>query len=249
MSAGFNHIDVGECKKQSVSAGFTPDVLTDTTADLAVALILSAARRVVESAAAVKSGEWTSWKPMWMTGKDVHHSRVGIVGLGSIGAAIARRMLGFSCTIQYTGASGPKPDVAEPLGAAYVDMDTLLSSSDFVVLACALTPETKHLINAAALGKMRSDAVLVNIARGEVVQQDALVAALKEGGILAAGLDVTSPEPLPVDHPLLSLPNCVVLPHIGSASVPTRELIASMAADNILAGLAGKPLPFAVPGS
>lgn len=249
MSAGYNHIDIDECKKQSISVGFTPDVLTDTTADLAVALVLAAARRVVESANAVKAGEWTSWKPMWMTGKDVHHSKVGIVGLGSIGAAIARRMRGFGCSIQYTGASGPKPAVAEPLAAEYVDMDMLLSSSDFVILACALTPQTKHLVNAEALGKMKNDAVLVNIARGDVVEQDALVAALQEGSILAAGLDVTSPEPLAVDHPLLSLPNCVVLPHIGSASVPTRELIANMAADNVLAGLAGKQLPFPVPGT
>ncbi len=249
MSAGYNHVDIDECKKNSISVGFTPDVLTDTTADLAVALVLSAARRVVESAAAVKAGEWTSWKPMWMTGKDVHHSKVGIIGLGSIGAAIARRMTGFGCSIQYTGGSGPKPAVAEPLGAEYMELDALLASSDFVILACALTPQTKHLIDAAALSKMKRDAVLVNIARGDVVQQDALVQALKEGTILAAGLDVTTPEPLPTDHPLLALPNCVVLPHIGSASVPTRELIANMAADNILAGLQSKPLPFPVPGT
>jgi lactate dehydrogenase-like 2-hydroxyacid dehydrogenase len=249
MSAGYNHVDITQCKEKKISVGYTPDVLTDTTADLAVALVLSAARRVVEAATAVKEGQWTSWKPMWMTGKDVHHSKVGIVGLGSIGSAIAKRLVGFGCTIQYTGSSGPKPGVAGPLGAEFVDLDTLLSSSDFVILACALTPDTEHLINASTLKRMKSDAVLVNIARGGVVDQEALIEALKNGTILAAGLDVTTPEPLAVDHPLLALPNCVILPHIGSASVPTRELIANMAADNLLAGLQGKALPFPVPGT
>lgn len=249
MSAGYNHIDVDQCNASGVAVGYTPDVLSETTADLAVALALSAARRMVEAADAVKAGKWTSWKPMWLTGKDVFGSTVGIVGLGSIGAAIARRLKGFGCTLQYTGGSGPKPSVADPLGATHTDLDTLLSTSDFVILSCALTPATRHLIDEAALGKMKSDAVLVNIARGEVVDQDALVKVLQEGGIYAAGLDVTTPEPLDAGHPLLSLPNAVVLPHIGSASHDTRMLIANMAADNIIAGVAGQALPHPVPAS
>ncbi|KAA0153131.1 hypothetical protein FNF29_03319 [Cafeteria roenbergensis] len=250
MSVGYNHIDVEWCKAHGVAVGYTPDVLTETTADLAVALLLATARRIPEAANAVKAGEWTTWKPMWLTGKDVFGSTVGIVGLGRIGAAIARRLRGFGCAIRYTGASGPKPDLAGPVEAEFRDMDALLGESDFVVVACALVPATRGLIGAAQLRAMKSDAVLVNISRGEVVDQDALIEALRAGDIGAAGLDVTTPEPLPASSPLLSMPNVVVLPHIGSASVRTRELIAKMAAQNLQAGVQGAAaLPFPVPGT
>ena len=249
MSVGFDHIDIEECKSRGIPVGHTPDVLTGTTADLTVALLTATARRIPEAAAAVKNGEWSTWKPMWLTGKDIHSSTVGIVGLGRIGVAVAQRMRGFGCRILYTGASGPKPDVAEPLEAEYRDKHDLLAESDFVVILCALSKETYHFIDREALRTMKSDAILINAARGDIVDGDALAEALRSGEIAAAGLDVTSPEPLPAEHPLVQLPNCVVLPHIGSATRETRELIGRMSVDNLLAGIGGEPLPFAVPGT
>lgn len=249
MSVGHNHIDVEWCKAHGVAVGYTPDVLTETTADLALGLLLATARRIPEAAAAVQAGAWTTWKPMWLTGKDVAGSTVGVIGLGRIGAAIATRLRGFGCRILYTGGRGPKPDVAGPLGAEYLELGAMLAASDFVVVACALTDATRGLLGPEEFRSMKSDAMLVNIARGEVVNQDALIAALAAGEIAAAGLDVTTPEPIPMDCPLLSMPNVVVLPHIGSASVTTRLLIARMALDNLAAGAAGAPLPFPVPGT
>ncbi len=217
-------------------------MLTDTTADLTLALILATARRLPESIDAVKSGEWSTWKPEWMTGRDLYGSTVGIVGLGRIGAAVARRLTGFDCRLLYSGST-PKPDVAGPLHAEFVDLDTLLAESDFVSLHCPLNTATQNLVNAAFLHKMKATAILVNTTRGGVVDQAALYAALVSGEIAAAGLDVTTPEPLPTDHPLLTLPNCVILPHIGSASIATRTKMAQMATANLLAGLQGQPLP------
>lgn len=242
MSVGYDHVDVAACKARNVLVGNTPGVLTDTTADLTLALLLATARRLPESIEAVKSGEWSTWKPEWMTGRDLYGSTVGIVGLGRIGAAVARRLTGFDCRLLYSG-SAPKPDVAGPLQAEYVDLDTLLAESDFVSLHCPLNAATQNLVNTAFLRKMKSTAILVNTTRGGVVDQDALYAALVSGEIAAAGLDVTTPEPLPTDHPLLTLPNCVVLPHIGSASIATRTKMAQMATDNLLAGVQGQPLP------
>jgi glyoxylate/hydroxypyruvate reductase len=248
MSVGFNHIDVASCKERGIAVGFTPDVLTETTADLAVGLVVSVARRFAEAAALVKEGGWHSWNPLWLAGKDVHGSTVGVFGMGRIGQAIARRLKGFGCRILYTGRSGPKTEVDAELGSEFRSFEAMLGESDFVVIACALSDETRGVFGHRAFSCMKRDAVLVNIARGEIVDQEALIAALERGEIGGAGLDVTTPEPLPADSPLLSFPNVLVLPHIGSASVPTREMIASIGLENLLAGVHGIALPKAVPG-
>lgn len=245
MSVGYDHVDVEACRARSVSVGNTPGVLTDTTADLGVALLLATARRLPEAINAVKDGAWPPWIPEWMTGQDIYGSTVGIIGLGRIGAAFAKRLTGFDCQFLYTGPN-PKPEMAEPLGARYVELDTLLAESDFVAVHCPYSEATHHLINAATLKKMKPTAILINTSRGGTVDQDALYEALVNGEIAAAGLDVTTPEPLPADHQLLTLDNCVILPHIGSASITTRTKMATMAADNLLAGVAQKPLPHAV---
>lgn len=242
MSVGYDHVDVNACTARGVRLGNTPGVLTETTAELAMALLLATARRIPEGVRAVKEGEWRTWKPMWLTGQDIHGSTVGIVGLGRIGAAFARMLLGFECSILYSGPR-PKPDVAEALGATYVSFEELLAQSDFVVAHCPLTPETRHLFNESAFRQMKPTAIFINTTRGGVVDQEALYAALVNGEIRAAGLDVTDPEPLPSDHPLLTLENCVVLPHIGSATVATRTKMATMATQNLLAGVQGDPLP------
>ncbi len=247
MSVGYDHIDVEACARRGVQVGHTPGVLTETTAELALALLLATARRLPEAIHAVKAGEWTTWKPMWLTGWDLHGATVGIVGLGRIGAAFARLLQGFQCRLLYTGPR-PKPAVAEPLGATYCPFPELLEQSDFVSVHCPLTPETVHLFDGKAFRRMKETAIFVNTARGGVVDHQALYQALVEGQIAAAGLDVTDPEPLPPDHPLLGLPNCVVLPHIGSATVATRTRMALMAAENLLAGVAGRPLPYPVHG-
>jgi len=245
MSVGYDHIDIDACAARGIAVGNTPGVLTDTTADLTVALLLAAARRLPEAIDAVRQGQWPDWRPEWMTGLDVSGGTVGIMGLGRIGAAVARRFSGFDCRLLYTGPR-PKPDVAEPLGANYVSMDELLAESDFVSIHAPLNAATHHLFDAEAFAKMKPTSVLINTSRGDVVDQEALYSALAEGQIAAAGLDVTTPEPLPSDHPLLTLSNCVVLPHIGSASIATRNKMALMAAENVLAGVNGDPLPHAV---
>jgi lactate dehydrogenase-like 2-hydroxyacid dehydrogenase len=244
MAVGVDNIDVAACTARGIPVGHTPGVLTEATADLTVALLLATARRLVAGADAVREGRWQTWEPLGFTGPDVYGSTVGIVGLGRIGRAVARRLRGFAVRLLYHSRT-PKAEAAE-LGATYVDLDTLLAESDFVVLLTALTPETHHLINAERLRMMKRTATLINTARGEVVDQQALLAALRVGDIAYAGLDVTTPEPLPADHPLLALPNVTVLPHIGSASLPTREKMALMAAQNLLAGLRGEPLPHRV---
>ena len=242
MSVGYDHVDLPALRARGVALGNTPGVLTETTADLALALLLAAARRLPEAWSAAKDGTWGPWQPEWMTGRDVYGSTVGIVGLGRIGAAVARRLLGFGCRIVYSGPR-PRPELAGPLGAAYLSFEQLLAESDFVSIHCPLNDATRHLFGAAAFSAMKPTAILINTSRGPVVDQEALYQALKRGQIAAAGLDVTTPEPLPVDNPLFSLPNCVVLPHIGSASVATRLQMALMAAENLIAGVEGKPLP------
>ena len=225
--------------------GNTPGVLTDTSADLAVGLLLATARRIPESIDAARRGEWTTWKPEWMAGYDVYGSTVGIVGLGRIGTAVAKRLRGFDCRILYSNPT-PKPEVAASVGAEYVDLDTLLAESDFVSIHTELNDQTKHLFNADAFRKMKRTAILINTSRGGTVDQEALYHALINGESAAAGLDVTTPEPLPVDHPLFTLRNCVILPHIASASYATRTKMAILAAENIIAGIQGQPLPHPV---
>jgi lactate dehydrogenase-like 2-hydroxyacid dehydrogenase len=244
MSVGYDHIDVAACRARHVLIGNTPGVLTDTTADLTLALMLATARRLIEAAAAVKKGEWPVWRPEWMVGRDLYGSTVGIIGLGRIGLAVARRLTGFGCRLLYAGRN-PKSEAAT-LGAEMVEIDALLAASDFVTLHCPYNKETHHLMNAVTLGKMKPTSILINTTRGGTVDQDALYGALVNGQIAAAGLDVTTPEPLPTSHPLLTLPNCVILPHIGSASIATRTQMALMAAENLIAGVLGQPLPNAV---
>jgi lactate dehydrogenase-like 2-hydroxyacid dehydrogenase len=234
MSVGYDHIEVEGLHHCAVSVGHTPGVLTDTTADLVLALILATARRIPEAMHAVAAGLWSSWSPMWMCGKDLHHSTVGIVGLGRIGQAVARRLRGFGCKLLYSQPN-EKPAVAAQLGATYVSFDELLAQSDFVVPQCPLTPETEHLFGMEQFQKMKRDGIFINTCRGNIVDQGALCTALKDGIIRAAGIDVCSPEPMDMDDELLSLDNCVVLPHIGSASENTRLKMACMAIDNIFA--------------
>jgi len=245
MAVGYDNIDVEACTRRRIPVGNTPGVVTEATADLTMALLLGTARQLVHAAEAVKAGRWRTWMPMAFTGPDVYGSTVGIIGLGRIGLAVARRLAGFHVRLLYHNRR-PNPAAASEVDAAYCDLDTLLAESDFVTLHCPLSPETRHLINAERLGKMKRTATLINASRGDVVDQEALIGALGRGEIAYAGLDVTSPEPLPAGHPLVALPNVTVLPHIGSASIATREKMASMAAQNLLAGLRGERIPHCV---
>ncbi|HXG40768.1 MAG TPA: D-glycerate dehydrogenase [Candidatus Limnocylindrales bacterium] len=245
-AVGYDNIDVAECTRRGIPVGNTPGVLTETTADLAFALAMAAARRIVEGADYVRAGKWKTWGPMLLLGPDVHGSTLGIVGFGRIGQAVARRAKGFAMTVLYHDVARAPAEVEAELGATYVPLDELLARSDIVSLHVNLTPETRGLIDAARLRRMKPSAILVNTARGPVVDSLALAEALREGVIWAAALDVTDPEPLPVDHPLMSAPRCLVVPHIASASRATRGKMAEMAAANLLAGLRGERLPTCV---
>ena len=240
-AVGYDNIDVAALAERGVAVSNTPGVLTDATADIAWALIMATARRLPEGAAAVKEGDWLTWEPDWLLGQDVAGATLGIVGYGRIGAAVARRATGFGMEVL---AWNRRPKEAE--GVSFVALDELLERSDIVSLHCALTPETEGLIGAAELQAMKTTAVLVNTARGAIVDQPALAAALRAGEIFAAGLDVVVPEPIGIDHELLQIPSCLVLPHLGSASVATRSKMADMVVDNVLAALAGHPLPNAI---
>ncbi|KAF0697874.1 Aste57867_11457 [Aphanomyces stellatus] len=245
MSVGYNHIDVAACKAQKVAVGITPGVLDTSTAETAIALTFAAKRHVMDSVRSAKSGEWGVWQPFQYCGTDVEGSTVGIVGLGRIGAKYAAMMrAAFQCRILYSGPR-EKPHLAAPLDASYCSMDDLLAASDIVSVHCPLTEATHHLFNADAFRKMKASAVFVNTSRGPVVDQEALHTALATKEIAAAGLDVTDPEPLPVDHKLFELPNCTILPHIGSATIKTRQAMADIAVKNLLAGVVGRPLTHA----
>ena len=242
-AVGFDNVDVAECTRRGIPVGNTPGVLTETTADLAFALLMAAARRVAEGDRYVREGNWKTWGPMLLLGPDVHGATIGIVGFGRIGQAVARRAQGFGMTVLYHDVNELPPDVTEPLAAQFTPLDELLARSDFVSLHVNLTDETRHLIDAEALRSMKPTAVLVNTARGPVVDGAALGEALRDGVIGAAALDVTDPEPIPIDDPLVGLDNCLIVPHIASASRATRAKMADMAAANLLAGLAGERLP------
>lgn len=243
FAVGFDNIDVPALTRRKVPAGNTPGVLTETTADLAFALLMAAARRIPEGVEYVRAGNWRTWGPMLLMGVDIHGATLGIVGFGRIGREVARRGRGFGMRILYHDVHPASPEDEAELGARRVEMAELLRESDFVSLHVNLTDETHHLIDDDALRAMKPSAVLVNTSRGPVVDPEALERALKDGEIFAAGLDVTEPEPLPAGHPLVRLPNCVVVPHIASASRVTRDRMAEMAAANLLAGLRGEPLP------
>ncbi|WP_439108088.1 2-hydroxyacid dehydrogenase [Congregibacter sp.] len=241
MSVGVDHIDVTAATARGICVGNTPGVLVETTADASFALMLAAARRLVEADRFVRGGHWraeNAWSPEFFTGKDVAGSTLGIVGLGEVGQAVARRAAGFGMKVIAWNRS-PR---AVP-GVEAVELDDLLASSDFVSINVALGEETRNLIDARRLGLMKRDAVLVNTARGGIVDEQALADALSHDRLAAAGLDVFEREPVPEDHPLLSLPNVVATPHIGSATLATREKMADMAAANLLAALAGERMP------
>jgi glyoxylate reductase len=230
-AVGVDNIDIEAATARGIPVGHTPDVLTETTADLALALMLAAARKLVDGAELVRRGEWKTWDPNLLLGFDLHGATVGIVGMGRIGHAVARRVEGFEATVLHTSRSGGVP------------LEELLARSDFVTIHAPLTPETRGLMDGAAFARMKDTAVLVNTARGPIVDTGALERALRHGSIAAAGLDVTDPEPLPADHPLLGAPNLLVVPHLGSASHATRQAMADMAVDNLLAALAGGRMP------
>jgi glyoxylate reductase len=230
-AVGTDNIDLGAASERGIPVGHTPDVLTETSADLTLALMLAAMRRIPEGDAEVRAGEWLTWEPARLLGHDLHRATVGIVGLGRIGQAVRRRVEGFGARVVHSGRDGGVP------------LEQLLEQSTVVTLHCPLTDATRGLIDADALRRMRDDAYLVNTARGPVVDTDALLQALEQGWIAGAALDVTDPEPLPADHPLLRAPNLVVAPHLGSASHETRAEMADIAVDNLLAGLRGESLP------
>jgi len=242
FAVGFDNIDVDACTRHGVLASNTPEVLTETTADTAFALIMAAARRVAEGDRFLRSRSGWIWSPLMMLGQDVHHATLGIVGFGRIGQAVARRAAGFSMRVLYHDVYRPSADVEQQLGAEYRDLDALLAESDFVSLHTNLTPQTRHLINEERLALMKPTAVVVNTSRGPIIDEQALAKALAERRIFAAGLDVFEHEPQ-VDPDLLTCENAVIIPHLGSATVQTRLAMANLAADNLFAGLDGSPPP------
>lgn len=245
VGVGYDHVHVEACRERGIAVGHTPGVLSDTTADMTMALLLAASRNIVPADKHVQTKQWLYYDPNILWGYDVHHATIGIVGMGRIGYAVAKRALAFDMRVLYYKRERRR-DWEEELGIEYVDMEKLLRDSDFVTLHVPLTEETTHMIGEAELELMKSTAILVNIARGPVVDHYALYDALTEGQIAGAALDVTEPEPLNTDHPLLGLDNVIIAPHLGSATIQTRMKMATMAMENLLAGLRGEQLPYGV---
>jgi lactate dehydrogenase-like 2-hydroxyacid dehydrogenase len=245
MAVGFDNVDVEACTKRGIPVGNTPGVLTDGTADLTMAILLAAARRLFEANLDAREGRWITWSPTGWLGKDLRGAILGIVGMGKIGSAIAKRAAGFGMKIIFSDPN-PHKEIEEKFGANQVSIEDLLEESDFVSLHVPLTKQTHHMIDEGALKSMKPSALLINTSRGPIVETDALINALENDWIAGAALDVTDPEPLPADHPLYQLPNCLIVPHIGSATWNTRRRMAERACENLLAGLEGKRLPFCV---
>ncbi len=243
FGVGFDNIDIDAATRRGVAVCNTPGVLTAATAEIAWSLIMAAARRIPEAIEFVKAGEWSSWGPTMMLGQPIVGQTIGIVGYGRIGQEVANMARGFGMRVLAWDRS---PHTKPGDGVEFVELNDLLAASDYISIHVPLSTETTNLINAEAFGRMKPNAILVNTARGPVVDQDALVAALQNGTIWAAGLDVTSPEPLPMDHPLHQLPNCVILPHIGSATITARDAMSSLAARNLIAVLNGEMPPHIV---
>lgn len=244
-AVGFDNIDVPAATQRGIAVGNTPGVLTETTADFAFALLLAAARRISEAERYTRANKWKTWGLTVLLGQDVFGATLGLIGLGRIGAAMAKRARGFEMRVLYTDPTR-RLDLEQQLGIAYADLDTLVRQADFVSIHTPLTETTRHLINADVLRRMKKSALLINTARGPVVDQAALYVALRDGVIAGAALDVTDPEPIASDDPLLTLDNCLITPHIASASIATRTKVAVMAAENLLAGVRGEPLPNSV---
>jgi glyoxylate reductase len=241
-AVGFNNIDVPAATERGIAVGNTPGVLTDATADMAFALLISAARRIVESQHYAASGRWKTWEPLGHIGQDLIGRTLGVVGMGRIGFALAKRChAGWGMRILYHDPRA-SAEAERDLAAMHVDLDTLLAQSDFISVHTDLNDTTRGMFNAAAFRKMKPSAVFVNTSRGPLVVEADLAQALRDGVIFAAGLDVTDPEPPRTDNPLLALPNCIVAPHIASATVTSRNAMAEIAADNLLAGVKGEPL-------
>lgn len=246
FAVGFNNVDLAAATQRGVRVGNTPGVLTEATADIAITLMFAAARRLGESAQDAREGRWKTWDPLGWLGQDFVGRTLGIVGMGRIGYSVAKKLHnGWGMKVLYTDQIS-RPDVEQELKATKVELDALLKESDFITVHTDLNPQTKGLFGKSQFAHMKSTAVFVNTARGPIVQQEALAEALRKKTIFAAGLDVTDPEPLPSDHELLHLPNCIVAPHIASATVHTRNEMARICAENLIAGLTEKPMPSCV---
>ncbi len=256
MSVGYDHIDIPACTSRNIPVGHTPGILTETTADLAFALLMASARRIVEGADYVRQGHWTEWKPNLLLGQEVFGATLGIVGFGRIGQAMARRAQGFRMNVlavqslkqkrevsESSSVTGPKGESSDTPAVTFVDLAKALRESDFVSVHVPLTTGTQHLLGAPEFQMMKRSSILINTSRGAVVDHDALYSALHQGTIGGAALDVTDPEPILASHRLLTLSNCLVIPHLGSASTATRSLMADMAVKHVIAGLCGERLP------
>jgi lactate dehydrogenase-like 2-hydroxyacid dehydrogenase len=238
MAVGFDNIDATACTRRGIPVGNTPGVLTEATADLTMALLLAVARQLSVSSQDAREGRWSTWRPAGWLGADLNGATLGIVGMGKIGQAVAQRARAFGMHVLYTDPQPRNVNLGD-----FATFEEILRSSDFVSLHAPLIPETRQLVDERALRMMKPSAYLINAARGPMVDTNALVRALQEGWIAGAGLDVTDPEPLPADHALYQLPNCLIVPHIGSATHNTRQRMAELACENLLAGLHGQPLP------
>jgi len=238
MAVGYNNIDIDTATEKGIVVTNTPGVLTETTADLTFALLMATARRVIEASDYLRNGEWKTWSPMQLTGQDIHGATLGIIGMGRIGQALVKRAKGFDMNVAYYNRSR-KPEIEEEMGIRYMGLEELLQQSDYVSLLIPYSPAVHHLIGKKELSLMKQSAILINTARGGIVDESALFNALKTGEIWAAGLDVFEVEPMLLDSPLLTLPNVVTLPHIGSASEKTRLKMADLAAENIIHVLNG----------
>lgn len=236
FGVGVDNIDIAEATKRGIIVGNTPGVLAETTADLAFSLILAAARRIVEGAEGVKAGRWKNWGPMNLLGVDVHGATLGIIGLGRIGTAVARRGRGFGMKLAYYSRTRHL-EIEDEIGIEFMDLDRLLGECDFLSIHTRLTSETRHLIGEKEFLRMKPNCILINTSRGAVVDSPALFEALSQHRIAYAALDVTDPEPIPPNHPLLKLDNMLITPHIGSASMATRIKMGLMVAENLFAGL------------
>lgn len=239
LAVGYNNIDIEAAKERGITVTNTPDVLSETTADLAFSLILSTARRITEAERVLREGKWKAWAPMQLTGMDIYGKTLGIVGMGRIGEAAARRALGFNMNVLYHNRT-QKPEAEKKYGFSYAELDSLLEQSDFVLLFAPLTDDTRNMITKREFGLMKETAILINVARGPIVNEDDLYDALKDGVIWGAGLDVYNVEPLPTNHKLLTLPNVTAIPHIGSASIQTRLAMMTLNREAILDVLEGR---------